>query len=66
MKDLPVHLLLFLVAGSIIVAVSCMFSEPDDKAALRSFPKRWIHFFGGCVLVAVVMLVCEHTFASIY
>ena len=66
MKDLPFHLLLFLVSGSVIVIISAMFSEADDRAALRVLPRRLAYFFGGCLLVAGVMLVCEHTFASIH
>lgn len=66
MNDLGLHLFLFLLSGTIIVAISCMFTEAADDAALRSFPKRWLSFFGGCTLVAVLMLVAEHTFASIH
>lgn len=65
MKDIWFHLLLFLAASTIIVTVSCMFTEADDAEALRSFPRRWVTFIGGCALVAVLMLVAEHTFASI-
>ena len=66
MKDLPIHLLLFLFSGTVIVVISCMFSEPSDEQARRSFPRRWLHFFGGCLLVTVVMVACEHFFASIH
>ncbi|MFT7678442.1 MAG: hypothetical protein ACI8QC_002435 [Planctomycetota bacterium] len=65
MKDIWFHLGLFLAASTIIVMVSCMFSEADDAKALKSFPRRWTTFIGGCALVAVLMLVAEHTFASI-
>lgn len=65
MKDLPVHLLLFLVSGAVIVVISAMFSEPDDTALLRVLPRRLLVFFAGCVAVAVVMLVLEHTLASV-
>lgn len=66
MNDLPLHLFLFLLAGTIIVMISCMFAEAEDAAALRSFPRRWLSFFGGCTLIAILMLVAEHTFASIH
>lgn len=65
MNDIWFHLLLFLAASTIIVMVSCMFTEAEDAAAVRSFPRRWLTFIGGCGLVAVLMLVAEHTFASI-
>ncbi len=66
MNDLGFHIGLFLVAGTIIVIISCMFTEADDQAAIQSFPRRWITFFGGCALVTVLMLIAEHTFASIH
>ena len=66
MKDLPFHILLFLASGTVIVTISVMFSEADDGSALRVLPKRLLYFFAGCAAVAVVMLICEHTFASIH
>ena len=66
MKDIGFHLLLFLAAGTVIVVIGSLFSESDDKAALRVLPKRLLRFFLGCALVLVVMLVCEHTLASIH
>ena len=65
MNDLPFHLLLFFVAGTVIVVISAMFSEADDREALKLLPRRLLYYFTGCALVAVVMLVCEHTLASI-
>lgn len=66
MNDIWFHMGLFLAASTIIVMVSCMFTEADDGEALRSFPRRWITFISGCGLVAALMLVAEHTFASIH
>lgn len=66
MKDWPIHLLMFLVAGAIIVVISAMFSEPDDAKMVKGLPRRLLTFFLGCGAVVVVMLVCEHTFASIH
>lgn len=66
MNDILFHIVLFLVAGTVIVIISCMFTEADDGAAMRSFPRRWITFFGGCALVTAIMLIAEHTFASIH
>ncbi len=65
MNDLPFHLLLFAVAGTVIVVISAFFSEPEDSAALRAIPRRLFWFFVGCAGVAAVMLVCEHTFARV-
>lgn len=65
MKDLPVHLLLFVLAGAIIVVVGAMYAEPDDARMVRTLPRRLLTFFLGCAAVVVVMLVCEHTFASV-
>lgn len=65
MNDLPLHLALFVLAGSIIVTVSAMFAEPDDARMLRILPRRLLMFFLGCGAVIAVMLVCEHTFASV-
>lgn len=65
MKDLPIHLALFLLAGAIIVTVSAMFAEPDDARMLRVLPRRLLMFFLGCGAVIAVMLVCEHTFARV-
>ncbi|HPF13840.1 MAG: hypothetical protein H6830_12105 [Planctomycetes bacterium] len=66
MNNLWIHTGLFVLVSSVIVAISCMFADSDDRAALRSFPRRWLSFMGGCLLVVAVMLVLEHTFASIH
>jgi len=65
MDDLGTHALLFLVTASIVVAVSCMFSETEDHAALAVFPRRLFKFMVGSGLVLGVMLVLEHTLASV-
>ena len=66
MNDLPFHLLLFAFAGTVIVLISCFFSETDDRAAFRALPKRVLVFFLGCTAIAVVMLILEHTVASVH
>lgn len=66
MNDLLFHLGLFLAAGTVVVVISTMFSEPDDATALKTLPRRLVVFFSGCAFVAVVMLVAEHTVASIH
>jgi len=65
MKDMGFHLLLFVLSGLAIVAISAIFSEPDDKNAARILPRRLIAFFVGCLIVTAVMLLFEHTLASV-
>lgn len=65
MNDLVVHLVLFTVLSAVIVLMSAFFSETDDAKALRSFPKRLIVFFVGCGILTGVLLLCEHTLASV-
>lgn len=66
MKDLGLHLLLFGLAGTVVVVIGTLFSEPDDRAALRALPRRLLVFFAGCAVVAGVMLLLEHTVASVH
>lgn len=66
MKDLLVHSLMFLGAGSIIVVIGTFFSETEDDAAFRILPRRLLRFFAGCLAVLGAMLLFEHTFASIH
>ena len=65
MNDLAVHLGLFLAISIAIVTLGAFYSEPDDAKALRSLPKRLLTFAVGCAVLAVVMLICEHTFAAL-
>jgi hypothetical protein len=65
MNDLGVHLLLFTIIALSIVTCGAFFGEPDDGRALRSVPRRFLYFFGGCTLLALVVLVIEHTFARV-
>jgi hypothetical protein len=64
-RDLGVHLLLFLLVSTVIVAMSAFFSEPHDGAALRSLPRRLLVFAVGCAILAGVMLLVEGTFAAV-
>ena len=65
MKDLPTHLVLFAIVGLAIIACSLVFSEPDDRKALKHLPKRFFWFFVGCAILAAVLLFVEHVFASV-
>jgi hypothetical protein len=65
MKDLPIHLLLLAIIGVAIAGIGAIYSEPDDRRSLRSVPRRLAVFLLGCGLVAGVMLLVEHTLASV-
>ena len=65
MNDLIPHIGLFLVSTLVIVAVSCMYTEADDQKAVRLFPRRYLTFVFVTSVVVAVMLVAEHTFASV-
>ena len=65
MNDLGIHIALFLVISAAIVLCGAFYSEPDDTRALRSLPRRFATFAIGCTVLAVVMLICEHTFAAL-
>ncbi len=65
MNDLGLHIGLFLLSTAIIVAVSCMFTEAEDGKALRLFPRRYTTFVVVSAVVSAVMLLLEHTLASV-
>lgn len=63
MNDLPLHFVLFAIIGIAIVALGSFFGDTTDAPALRSMPRRLLVFFAGCALVALILLVIEHTLA---
>ena len=65
MNGFLLHSFLFLVVSVVIVVMSAFYSEPDDRLALRSVPRRLLIFVLSCAGVAGVMLLCEHFFASV-
>lgn len=65
MNDIGFHIFLFLGVGFVIVTIGAFFAERDDAAALRGLPKRFAYFVVGCSVVAGVMLLIEHTLASV-
>lgn len=65
MNDLGFHLALFFLSTAIVVGVSCMFTEADDSRALRLFPRRYLTFTIVSGIVVGVMLLIEHTVASV-
>jgi len=58
------HLALFVFAALAIVFAGSTFSELQDAALLRSLPKKVGWFCMWCAILAVVILVLEHTVAS--
>lgn len=65
MNDLWFHLLLFVLIGAGIVAAAAFYSEPDDAKALRGLPRRLGMFALGCGILAALLILAEHTVASI-
>lgn len=65
MKDLPIHLLLFAWIALAIVLLAGAYAEPEERPLWRALPRRYLVFVLGCVAVAALMLVCEHTFARV-
>jgi len=64
-KDLPVHVLLFLLVSAVIVLMGSFYAEAEDGKALQGFPRRLGVFLFGCAVLVGIMLVCEHTFAGV-
>lgn len=63
--DAFVHALLFLAIALGIVTMGVFYAEADDAAARAVWPRRMLNFVVGCAVLVIVMLVCEHTFASL-
>jgi hypothetical protein len=64
-SGLWVHLLLFLLMGTAIVTLGTFYADAEDGRARKLWPRRMLSFFGGCAVLVLVMLVCEHTFAAL-
>lgn len=64
MRDPVVHILLFVAIVVPIVVLSGMYAEREDAPMAKALPKRLLMFFGGIALLAVLMLIAEHTLAS--
>lgn len=65
MNDLFQHMVLFFILSAVIVLMGTFYSEADDSKALRAYPKRLGTFFVGCGVLTGVILVLEHTVASV-
>ena len=65
MKDLPIHLALLLAIGVAIAGTSALYSEPDDRKALRSVPRRLATFLLGITwLPAILLLIFQIAFSG--
>lgn len=65
MNDLLIHLALFAAIGAGIVTLAAFYAEPDDAKALRGLPRRFAVFALGCGVLALLLVVAEHTVASV-
>ncbi len=45
------HLLLFALATLVVVVLAAFYAEADDRAALRSVPRRFVRFYLSCVVL---------------
>jgi preprotein translocase subunit Sec61beta len=66
MDDLGLHIALFLLSAMVIVAVTCMYTEAEDGKAIRLFPRRYATFVLASAAIVVVMIVVQHTMASVH
>lgn len=64
MIDPLVHALFFLLAAVAIVFAGSTFSELQDAPLLRALPKKVAWFCLWCAVLALLVLVLEHTLAS--
>lgn len=48
-------MILFAIASLVIVVMSALYSEADDSAALASVPRRFVRFYGACVVLAAIV-----------
>ena len=65
MTDIGIHVLLFALIGAGIMAMASFYSETADGPALRGLPRRFVVFVIGCGILAALMVVAEHTVASV-
>lgn len=65
MIDPLVHGLLFLLVVLAIIVVHGFFYSTDDRTALRTVPIRVARFVFWCGVVAGILIVAEHTVASV-
>lgn len=49
------HLVLFAIASLVIVVMSALYAEADDAVALAGVPRRFVRFYGACVVLALIV-----------
>jgi hypothetical protein len=59
------HVAFFLVLSLAIVVMGTFYGETEDRPAFRALPRRYGVFLASCLVVAGVMLLCEHLFAAV-
>jgi hypothetical protein len=64
-NDIFQHMVLFSILSVVIVLMGTFYTEADDGKALRAYPKRLGTFFVGCGILTGIILVLEHTVASV-
>lgn len=64
MIDPLVHILLFALAALSIVFAGSTFSELEDPPLLRALPRKLGWFCLWCCVLALALIVAEHTLAS--
>ena len=64
MIDPLLHAALFLLAALAIVFAGSTFSELEDATLLRTLPKKVGWFCVWCAVLAILIVLLEHTLAS--
>jgi len=64
-NGLLVHIGLFLLVALAFVVIGAFYSEAEDGPAFRILPRRFLFFLVGCAALVLVMLLIEHTVASV-
>ena len=65
MNDIVIHIGLFLLVALAFVIIGAFYSEAEDGPAFRILPRRFLFFLIGCAGLVLVMLLIEHTVASV-
>jgi hypothetical protein len=64
-KDLALHVALFLVVSFAIVLLGSFYADAHDRAALGALPRRLATFLLGCAVLSAILLACEFLFARV-
>jgi hypothetical protein len=55
MSPLILRLGLFAIATFAIVTMAAFYAEADDKAALKSIPRRFFRFYIACAILTAII-----------